>query len=231
MLYAKGCRVVKDIEVKVDRREICQDLGYEEGRNPKSHISSLIDSQLEESAALIQPQACYTIRPIKDVAGSTLSVGGLMFTSRRISPTFSGCSLVAIFVASIGDRLEKKVARLMEKGLALEAFIMESIGSVAVEKAADWLENEIRGMATAKGNKAGWRYSPGYCDWDITEQKKLFSLLDGKSIGVHLTNTCLMIPRKSISGIIGIGKSCTTSSACRFCNKKNCLTRREAFVP
>lgn len=58
---------------------------------------------------------------------------------------------------------------------------MDSIGSEAVEKAADWLENEIRDMAAANGNKVGWRYSLGYCDWDITQQKELFRFLDGKT--------------------------------------------------
>lgn len=224
-------RVVKDIEVKLDRDEICHRLGYEEGQNPKPRIFSLIDSQLKESRLLIKPQACYAIEPIKKVTRSTLSVGNLVFTSRRISPVFSGCSSAAIFLATIGERLERKVAQLMEKGLTLKAFVMDSIGSEAADKIADWLENEIRGMATANGNKVGWRYSPGYCDWDITQQKELFRFLDGKTIGVSLTDACLMTPRKSISGIIGIGKLCITSSACRFCNKKDCPHRREEFAP
>jgi len=224
-------RVVRDIEIEVDKSEICQRLDYEKGQSPRPRTSSLIDSQLEESNVLVEPQVCYTIKTIKDVNGSTLSVGDLVFTSRRISPMFSGCTQAAIFVATVGKRLEKKVARLMKTGLTLEALVVDSLGSVAVEKVADWFESEVRGIAAAKGNKAGRRYSPGYCDWDITQQKELFRFLDGESIGVNLTGTCLMTPRKSISGIIGIGESCITSSACHFCNKKDCPTRREEFVP
>lgn len=224
-------RVVRDIEIEVDKSEICQRLDYEKGQSPRPRTSSLIDSQLEESNVLIEPQVCYTIKTIKDVNGSTLSVGDQVFTSRRISPMFSGCTQAAIFVATVGKRLEKKVARLMKTGLTLEALVVDSLGSVAVEKVADWFESEVRGIAAAKGNKAGRRYSPGYCDWDITQQKELFRFLDGESIGVNLTGTCLMTPRKSISGIIGIGESCITSSACHFCNKKDCPTRREEFVP
>lgn len=224
-------RVIRDIEIEVDKAEICQRLDYEKGQSPSPRTSSLIDSQLEESHILIKPQVCYTIKPIRDVNGSTLSVGDLTFTSRRISPMFSGCTQAAIFVATVGKGLERKAARLIKRGLALEALVVDSLGSAAVEKVADWLESEIRGIAAAEGSKAGRRYSPGYCDWDITQQKELFRLLDGESIGVNLTGTCLMTPRKSISGIIGIGESCITSSACHFCNKKDCPTRREEFVP
>jgi Methionine synthase I, cobalamin-binding domain len=143
---------------------------------------------------------------------------------------FSGCSQAAIFLATIGEELEGRVAQLMKEGSMLEALIADSIGSAAVEKVADWFENEIRIMAVEKGDKVGWRYSPGYCDWDIMQQKDLFRVFDSKSIGVNLTSECLMVPRKSISGIMGIGKFCITSSACRFCNKKDCPTRREEFI-
>jgi cobalamin-dependent methionine synthase I len=162
---------------------------------------------------------------------SRLLVDGMTFSSLRIAPTFSGCSQVAIFVATIGGRLEERVAQLMKEGLMLEALIMDIIGSVAVEKVAGWLENMIRNVAAENGSKIGWRYSPGYCDWDITQQRELFRAFDGKSIGINLTRECLMIPRKSISGIVGIGESCITYSACRCCNKKNCPTRREEFAP
>ncbi len=224
-------RVIRDIEIEVDKSEICQRLDYEKGQSPSPRTSSLIDSQLEESHVLIEPQVCYAIKPIRDVNGATLSVGGLVFTSHRISPMFSGCTQAAIFVATIGKGLEKKAARLMERGLALEALVVDSLGSAAVEKVADRFESEVRGIAAAEGNKAGRRYSPGYCDWDIIQQKELFRLLDGESIGVNLTGACLMTPRKSISGMIGIGESCITSSACHFCNKKDCPTRKEEFVP
>jgi len=224
-------RVVNDIEAKINKNEVCQYLGYKRGRSPTPHVSSVIDSQLDEAHALIKPQACYAIEPIVGVNSSTLSVDGLVFTSRHIAPIFSGCSQAVLFLVTIGGSLERKVARLMKQGLTLESVIMDSIGSVAVEKVADWLEDLVRNIAATNGDKVGWRYSPGYCDWDITQQQELFRVFDDKSIGVNLSSACVMMPRKSISGIIGVGKSCTTSSACRFCNKKDCPTRREEFAP
>jgi cobalamin-dependent methionine synthase I len=136
-----------------------------------------------------------------------------------------------IFVVTIGEALENEVSQLTKEGSILKASVLDTVGSVEVEKVADWLESMIRDVAAANGAKVSWRYSPGYCDWDITQQKELFRGLDGKSVGVSLTDTCLMVPRKSISGVIGMGESCNTFSACRFCNRKNCPERREEFAP
>ena len=222
--------IQEDIKVEIDKVEVHQRLGYEREQYPRPGVLSLADSQIHEAYEFIKPAAYYTIKPITSVGDSKISVDGLLFTSHHLAQVFSGCSQAAIFAVTIGEALERKVARLAKEGLILKASVLDAVGSVAVEKVADWLESMLRSNAAANGDKVGWRYSPGYCDWDIAQQKELFRGLDGKSIGVSLTDTCLMIPRKSISGIIGMGESCNTFSACHFCNRKGCPYRREEFA-
>jgi hypothetical protein len=222
--------VGKNTRVEIDKVDVYQYLGYEREQYLRPRVLSLIESQIHEAYEFIKPAAYYTIKPITSVENSKIAVDGLLFTSHNLARVFSSCSQAAIFVVTIGKALEKKVAQLTKEGSILKASVLDAIGSVAVEKAADWLENMIRGIAAENGDKVGWRYSPGYCDWDITQQKELFRGLDGKSIGVNLTTTYLMVPRKSISGIMGMGKSCNTFSACRFCRRKNCPHRREEFA-
>ena len=223
-------KLEKDIKVEIDKIDVSRYLGYESEQSPRPGVLSLVDSQIHEAYEFIKPAACYTIKPITSVENSKIAVAGLFFTSRNLARVFSSCSQAAIFVVTIGKALEKKVAQLMKEGLVLKASVLDAVGSVAVEKVADWLESVIKSTAAENGDKAGWRYSPGYCDWDITQQKELFRGFDSKSIGVDLTDTYLMVPRKSISGIIGMGKSCNTFSACRFCSRKNCPHRREEFA-
>jgi hypothetical protein len=72
--------------------------------------------------------------------------------------------------------------------------------------------------------------SPGSLeDWPITEQPKLFSLFGDteKSIGVKLTASLLMIPRKSISGILFPSEEGFVS--CRLCPRENCPSRKAEF--
>lgn len=222
--------IPEGIETEIDEVDIRRYLGYEREQCPRSEVLSLVDSQIRKAYELIKPAAYYTIKPITSVGNSTISVDGLLFTSHKLARMFSGCSQAAIFAVTIGEALEKEVAQLTQEGLILKASVLDAAGSVAVEKVATWLEIMIKGIAAANGDKVSWRYSPGYCDWDTTQQKELFRGLDGKSIGVNLTDTCLMVPRKSMSGIMGMGKSCNTFSACRFCNRKSCPTRREEFT-
>ncbi len=222
--------ILEDIKIVIDKAEIHRHLGYGRKQHPRSRISSLIDSQIHKACEFIKPAAYYTIKPITSLDNSKISVGELVFTSHKLAQVFSGCSQAAIFAVTIGEGLEKEVAQLTKSRAVLEASVLDAVGSVAVEKAADWLESVIKGIAATNDDKVGWRYSPGYCDWDITQQKELFRGLDSKSVGVNLTDTCLMVPRKSISGIIGMGKSCNTFSACRLCSRKNCPHRREEFT-
>ena len=215
----------------MDEVEVHQYLGYEKEHYLKSRVLSLVDSQIRKAYEFIKPAAYYTIKPITSVGNSKISLDRLLFTSRNLAQVFSDCSRAAIFAVTIGEALEKEVAQLTKEGSVLKASVLDAVGSIAVEKVANWLESMIRSIAAENGDKVSWRYSPGYCDWDITQQKELFRGLDGKSIGVNLTGSCLMVPRKSISGIIGLGKSCNTFSACRFCNRKDCPNRREEFAP
>jgi hypothetical protein len=105
--------------------------------------------------------------------------------------------------------------------------VLDAVGSEAVEEVTCLLEGRLRERAMAGDAKISLRYSPGYCDWDITQQKALFRAFDGNSLRVKLTEGCLMIPRKSVSGIIGIGLDHSiTLSPCLSCNKKDCPSRR-----
>jgi len=222
--------IQKGIKIEIDKVAIHGYLGYEREQYPRPQVLSLVDSQIRKAYDRIKPVAYYTLKPITSVGNSRISVDGLVFTSRKLARIFSGCSQAVIFVVTIGEELEKEVAQLTKEGLILKASVLDAVGSVAVEKVADWFDSMIGSLAAANGDKVSWRYSPGYCDWDIAQQKELFRGLDGKPTEVNLTDTCLMVPRKSISGIMAMGKSCNTFSACRFCNKKSCPDRREEFV-
>ncbi|MCU0473924.1 MAG: hypothetical protein MUC93_11280 [Bacteroidales bacterium] len=87
----------------------------------------------------------------------------------------------------------------------------------------DALENEMIGA----GKKITNRFSPGYCGWNVAEQKKLFKLMDDNYCGIRLTPSSLMDPVKSMSGIIGIGVNVKRNPyTCSLCDKKDCFHRR-----
>jgi cobalamin-dependent methionine synthase I len=132
-------------------------------------------------------------------------------------------------VVTIGKYLEETTAQLAKDGLILQATVLDAIGSDAVEKVADFVQDRIKEMAETQGLVTSQRFSPGYCDWNVGQQRMLFYALTGNTLGVRLTGECLMIPQKSISGIIGIGppnSNVEDYNPCKTCTKRDCPGRR-----
>ncbi len=112
----------------------------------------------------------------------------------------------------------------MKEGDLLTGYIYDVIGSEIVESAADLMQNELEKTVISSGKKITNRYSPGYCGWDVTEQHKLFELVPSNFCGIRLTESALMDPIKSVSGIIGIGENVRFNPyTCNLCDNKNCI--------
>jgi hypothetical protein len=109
----------------------------------------------------------------------------------------------------------------------LKGYICDTFGSIAVESAMDLIQEELKLKVSISGLNITNRYSPGYCGWNISGQNKLFSLLPDKFCGIELTDACFMLPIKSVSGIIGIGKQVKYHYyPCNLCEMENCLYKK-----
>lgn len=217
------------ITVEIDKNEVYRYLSYN-GHAPPAFVSSLIDSQIEKAYKLIKPTYTYSLKAINDIRGHKVFLeGSLILISGDISYVLSDCKYVAIFLVTIGKDLERECLKLNKKNRMLEAIMLDAIGTEAVEKTACKLEDAIEELAKMMECQATLRYCPGYCDWDITQQKTIFQAIDSTSIGVKLTEGCMMAPLKSISGIIGIGKfDKTKPPPCLACGRKeSCPYKRE----
>ncbi|MFO8009194.1 MAG: vitamin B12 dependent-methionine synthase activation domain-containing protein [Dehalococcoidia bacterium] len=221
-----------DIEayLGVTKDEIYTRIGYSPDVEPSARVASIVDEYITTAKQLIEPSYAYNIIDIKSVDPPRISVNSsIAFQSSVISHVLTRCTSVAVFALTIGGGLEEMAARLGEKELILEAFVLDIIGSTMTEKAADFVQGIIGEMANIRGMAISKRYSPGYCDWDIKQQELVFQALEGNNPGIKLSEDCLMTPEKSVSGIIGIGPSergIATFNPCRTCAKKTCLWRR-----
>ena len=221
--------MIKDFEIEMDRGEVCRFLGYQKDKGPNSTISSLIDEGMDQAYALIEPMCFYHLADIRRIRYHRIFMeDSLIITSEVLSQVLSRCEQVAIFVANIGRCLEESVSQLMNEGHMLKAAILDAIGSEAAEKTACYFQDEIREFANSTGAETTLRYSPGYCDWDITQQRVIFEAMDSAPMGVTLTEECLMVPRKSVSGVIGLGQfeRSVAFSPCLLCDKWDCSSRR-----
>lgn len=219
-----------DSYIKVSRENICRRIGYSPDAEPSPRIASLLDDYMENAWHLIDPVYSYTILDIKHIQNSTITMGNsTVFHSQVISQVLDQCSKAAIFVLTIGHQIEETAAELADDNQIVESYVLDAIGSGIAEKLAEFVQGVIGEIGHIHGLTTTRRFSPGYCDWDISQQEVVFRSLNGDLAGVHLSDDYLMVPQKSISGIIGLGpreNGVRAINPCKTCNKRNCLGRR-----
>jgi len=201
------------------------------GGRRQSRISARTKSELDRALDIIhhhaEPRAIFKILPLKRVNGVIQLNDGTRLKSRNLSRILKPCRKIALFLATIGDGVDQIIHRVMKKEPHF-GLILDAAASVAVESSvgslADTIEAEIDG-----DEGTTLRYSPGYCDWPLKEQLKLFRLLPAEKLDVSLSPELFMQPRKSVSGVIGIGKKNAlklNGNACLNCTNVTCKYRR-----
>ncbi len=215
-------------DLVIDYQEIIAALGYQ-----NSELPSPFDEMLEEAIAdahkLKDIRATYRIIDgvdIKDVTSVIAANGHEFRIGKTICREILGSDRLAFFICTAGVTISEKSVRLLKGDDPVLGYIYDVLGSAIAEAAGDKMQETLKNDAAESGKKITNRYSPGYCNWNVADQHKLFSLFGDSSIGVKLTPSALMHPVKSISGIIGIGKEVEYRGyQCALCSSKNCIYR------
>ncbi|MBN1187800.1 MAG: hypothetical protein JXB49_36340 [Bacteroidales bacterium] len=217
---------IQDIPIKKENIERL--LGYDES-DQEPMVSEIIEKYLEKLPEMIDPMAGYVIKHITDINPKMgiLEVEGKTFTIKRIiASQLKGADHIAAFICTIGNNLEKQSRELMDRGEALEGYILDLIGSEAAEGIAGYLHKNVEQLSLFNRLQVTNRFSPGYCGWDVKEQTLLFDLFENPCCGITLNSSSLMNPIKSVSGIIGIGPSVKFAPySCSKCDDEHCIYR------
>jgi len=133
----------------------------------------------------------------------------------------------AIFICTAGPGIGDKSRELMAEGDLMEGYILDVLGSITVEAAIDRIQAILVTELEERGLKVTNRYSPGYCGWSLSEQQKVFALFPDGHCGIKLTDSCLMEPVKSVSGVIGYGVHVKKHlHECQLCELQTCIYRK-----
>lgn len=203
-------------------------LGYSQENVPHSVFESA-KNLLSGVVKLLSPQGGFKIFDSQSVSFSKdyFRVKDQTFNCGKIiTSNFKKCESLSIITVSLGNKISDEIRELMDSGDILAGFILDKIASEIVEQYADKIEEMISNLCNTQNLKITNRYSPGYCGWDVKEQQKLFALLPEKFCGISLTDSSLMIPIKSISAVIGIGKNAEKKDyQCSICDIEFCYKR------
>ncbi len=225
-------------DLPFDTTEIELTLGYSDGEIPV-HFSGMIDEAAGQLPRRCDIRAGYRIldvsRPEERLDG--LVVGGTFFRLDKIvTGQMKKSTQAALFVTTIGPSMEEWSRQLLKGDEPALGYIADVAASTAAETVTNLLHDHIGEKMRSLGLNITNRYSPGYCNWSVSEQHLLFSLLPENFCGVTLSESALMHPIKSVSGIIGIGPDVKWKDyICDRCGVKDCTyratRRRESLNP
>lgn len=217
-----------DVEWKklmIDVSDIYSVMGYG-GVSPDSQTMAVVDELLPQALSVADPSFAYRVVDAAVVNRLDILLDGVEFRVGGIINSYlEGMTRACVFVATAGLEYDSWLKSVKAQGDILYEYVADSIGSVIAESCVDRLAEEIR--SKYKGG-CSLPYSPGYCAWNVSDQKKLFSILPQDRCGVTLTESCLMHPVKSVSGFFAMGEHLVHQPyRCELCTNKNCYKNRK----
>lgn len=182
----------------IDKGEVLKYLRYNKN-HIDSNISVVIDEMIKEVSNYnyLHKYNFYDIT--LDNNKVFLNDEDVVFESRHLYNHLVGCKKIAIMCVSISFEFEKKLLQYQVSDL-LKSTIFDTCGSVFVEDVCDSLSSMFEKETALYSTR---RFSPGYGDLDLLNQTAIFKLLDLNKYGVHLTDSFLCIPRKTVTAIVG----------------------------
>jgi len=212
--------IIDNIPVSLEPEDVARRLRLD----PARAGFAVVNEMAGLARSLVRMNAVYDVSYIGVKDQETVEIGGVVFRSQVLRHNLDRAQKVFPFIMTVGPEMEKTAVSL---GDLLRQYYLEEMANIVLEQAAAWLAEKLSRRWGFPGLSS---LSPGSLeDWPITEQPKLFSLFGDteKSIGVKLTDSLLMVPRKSISGILFPSEEGFIS--CRLCPRENCPSRKAEY--
>ncbi len=190
-------------------------------------------SEMEEVISIgkniSKARALYRILDTVSIGKKEFSTDNTEFNcGSKIARQLRNAEQLIVFVCTSGHGITQQYKEYIDTNELVKAYFVDILGNIIVEKAMDIIQEHISEEMKTRGMNITNRYSPGYCNWNTNEQAKVFSMLPDNPCGVKLTPSSLMIPSKSISGVIGCGKNVKyTAYGCQLCELEMCIYRKK----
>ena len=218
------------------RGEILRLQGMPPEGEVSARIGALVDAAMAIYLELAEPRAI-----VGDIAGDEFAGvyrgDGRNSHETPLEQIYPQADRLALFAATVGARVSARIRELFDQHELALGCMLDSVASAAADRLAELLGPRYLTMAGDEGTQ-GWRvlaYSPGYCGWHVSGQRKLFGFLQPEAIGITLNASCLMQPLKSVSGVLVVGpgqihKFRPTYSFCETCREKQCRDRMASVL-
>lgn len=202
-------------------------------RSRRPALVATTEMALAEGGSLLNPVVAYRELPVRELRHERLTLeGGGHLAGKLIAQHLSSAELATVLVCTIGEAIDTRLAQVMGDdpvfGLALDG-----MGSAAVEALAAAACRRVEALAAERGQQISIPLSPGMVGWPVLEgQAQIFSSIDPSEAGVSLTSSGMMIPRKSLTMVLGIGAHVLAAgTACDYCSLNETCRYQDHYPP
>lgn len=214
--------ILDNIPFKIDKDELLSRLHIDGESEDRRAVENLVKT----ASALVKPKALYEVSYVQSRDQDRVNVGGVLFTSRILRVNLDKVERVFPYIATCGKELDEIEIPARD---FMRRFWVDTIKSMALTAGSEYLTEYLkRKYALGKISKM----NPGDARvdfWPIEQQKELFSIFGNREelIGVKLTDSFLMIPNKSVSGIYFPRE--IRFESCQLCPREVCPERRAPY--
>lgn len=199
--------VVHSIPVSLPEREIFFRMKYNVHKTEMDDdYRKRIISVMNRGFAQCEPRGTWILLDITERDEISVAFeGGFTIQSESIGKLLAHSESAVFMGATAGAGIVDLAREAVEKGDGSSAVIYDAVGSETAEAAIDWLNRFVGSELRRRGKVlTPMRFSAGYGDFLLENQRLFYELLDLKRFGVSLTDSCILIPEKTVTAIAGV---------------------------
>jgi hypothetical protein len=212
--------VIRDIPLSLKTGAVLRRQGLGGKAKVQPEIKSLTLELLAsvENNHLLQTAAAYEYYTVTGMSGVQISLEGDKAVHGPALPAlFLEAKELAVIICTIGPKLEKQASGYTRNGQALRGMLLDGIGSAAIDTLIPEVLKLIAAEVSSRGYEVSSPVNPGMPGFAMIEQWNIMELAGGDKIGVSLTKSGILVPRKSVSMVIGIGPRMTRWTQAEVC--------------
>jgi hypothetical protein len=201
----------------------------------RSRSPSLVQAAqraIDEAESLLSPRVLYQRLVIEELRHEQVRLrGGHRLQGPLLAQHLGGASEVVLVLCTIGEALEIYASEISKDDM-IYGLSLDGLGTAGVEALANAACATFEGQAQAAGLQTSIPLSPGLLGWPVEHgQPQIYKILDPSLVDVRLSSGMLMIPRKSLTFVLGIGAHMVESTnACDYCSMKETCRYQDHYA-
>ncbi|MBN1382019.1 MAG: methionine synthase [Deltaproteobacteria bacterium] len=195
------------IVIPLPEKMIYRRLGYKTGVTQVTPAQTTeIQKYVEDAQSIIHLMGTALHLPIAERSAVDIRLeNGVTFHSRKLSTFLSKSTEVLIMAATAGNDIMEAIRKDTTGSNVTRGVVLDATASEMVDAALDWIVAYFNQLLRRENRTVTQsRFSAGYGDFPLTDQVVIHKILNLEKIGVSITESCMLIPEKSVTAIAGI---------------------------